>query len=118
MINFDKPFEYDPNTGKWTLELQKAPKLFCAQCGVKFTLDPGVPTGETGDFFKSNNKSGMEGSTLNIQAFDNLSGWTSVVSFDFPTLIEKLIELMPEGKVAKNTICLAEHDRKVSGEHE
>ena len=114
MINFDKPFEYDPNSGKWTLELQKAPKLFCAQSGIKFTLDPGVPTGEIGDFFKSGMVSGMHGATLEVRAFDNLSGWTSVVVFDFQTLLEKLIELMPSDKVAKQTICLAEHDRKVS----
>ena len=42
---FEKPFTYDPTTRKWSLELHKMPKRFSSQCGVKFTLDVGTPTG-------------------------------------------------------------------------
>lgn len=116
MNSFEKPLTYNPQTGLWSLELHKAPKLFSAQCGMKITFNPGTPTGETGAFYDTKQKSGMEGSKLEIRFFDNLSGWTSVVEFDFPTLMEKLIKMMPKGKVNHETFCLAERDRKEIGE--
>lgn len=116
MIQFNKPFEYDSNTGTWSLELQKAPKMFSAQCGVKFTFNPGYPTGESEEFYKSNSKSGLLGSTLEIRAFDNLSGWTSYIQVDFHTLLEKLIEIMPKDKIRYTTFVLASEDKKSSSQ--
>lgn len=112
MIQFDKPFEYDQRTGVWTLELQKAPKMFSAQCGVKFSFNPGYPTGESEEFYKANTKSGLLGTTLEIRAFDNLSGWTSYIQLDFHTLLEKLIEIMPKDKIRYTTFALATEDKK------
>ena len=88
---FDKPFRYDANSGKWSLELHKTPKGEFAQCGIKITIDPGFPTGEKGAFYQTKKPSGLMGSTVEIRCFDNLSSWTSAVTFDLATLLEKLI---------------------------
>jgi hypothetical protein len=116
MNSFDKPLTYNPQTGTWSLELHKAPKLFSAQCGLKITYNPGSPTGNTGEFYNTKKKSGLEGAKLEVRFFDNLAGWASIVEFDFPTLIEKLIKMMPKDKVHCETFCLAERDRKEVGE--
>ena len=113
---FEKPFVYDSNTGRWSLELQKSPKMFSAQCGIKLIIDVGTPTGETGEFYKADSKNGLFGSSLQVKFYDNLSGWTSSVKFDVPTLIKKLIEIMPQDKVITQTFCLAARDRKMVGE--
>ena len=110
MSSFNKPFNYDHTGGRWSLEMQKAPKDVFAQCGVKFTLDPGFPTGEKAPFYQTSEPAGLAGTVLEIRCFDNLSGWTSAVSFDFPTLIEKLIEIMPKDKVHCDSFLLAERD--------
>ena len=115
-MDFNKPFKYDAASGRWHLELQKAPKLFSAQSGVKFTIDSGTPTGNTGEFYKADEDNGLSNSTLEVRYFDNLSGWTSVVQFDLPTLINKLIEIMPSDKVKMETFCLAHKDRNEIGE--
>lgn len=109
-MDFNNPLSYDPNTGRWNLQLQKAPKDVFAQCGIKVTIDPGMPTGERGAFYQTKEPSGMMGSTIEIRCFDNLSGWTSAVAFDFATFVEKLIEMMPEDKVKMDTFLLAERD--------
>ena len=111
-MNFNKPFNYDANTGKWSLELQKAPKGEFAQCGIKITIDPGIPTGEKGAFYQTKEPSGLMGGTIEIRCFDNLSSWTSSVTFDLATLFEKLIENFPKDKMAKETFVLSEHDIK------
>lgn len=116
MITFDKPFEYNPITGKWSLELHKAPKLFSAQAGFKITIDVGSPTGETGAYYNSNEQAGMKNSILELRYFDNLAGYTSVVEFDLPVLIKKLIEIMPKENVRMETFTLANKDRKEVGE--
>lgn len=113
---FEKPFTYDPTTRKWSLELHKMPKRFSSQCGVKFTLDVGTPTGQTGAFYNADGTNGLTGTVLQVRFFDNLSGWTSYVKFDVPTLIKKLIEIMPKDKVIAETFSLAEMDRKIVGE--
>ena len=109
-MNFDKPFRYDPNSGKWSLELQKAPKGEFAQCGIKITIDPGFPTGEKGAFYQTKESSGLKGSTIEIRCFDNLSSWTSAVTFDFNTFVEKMIEIMSKDKVKCETFVLAHKD--------
>lgn len=110
MATFDKPFEYNPSTGRWTLELHKAPKDIYSQCGVKITLDPGIPTGEKGAFYQSKEPQGMTGGSIEIRCFDNLAGWTSAVIFDFNTFVEKLIEMMSKDKVKAETFLLADRD--------
>ena len=115
-MNFDKPIQYDPISGKWSLEFHKAPKFFSAQCGLKFSIDPGMPTGETGAYYEPDSTPGMKNSILEVRYFDNLSGYTSVVEFDLPILIQKLIEIMPSENVRKSTFCLAGEDRKGAGE--
>jgi hypothetical protein len=109
-MNFDKPFRYDVNSGKWSLELQKSPKGEFAQCGIKITIDPGFPTGEKGAFYQTKEPSGLMGSTVEIRCFDNLAGWTSAVIFDFNTFVEKMIEMMPKDKVKCETYLLAARD--------
>ena len=109
-MNFDKPFRYDANSGKWSLELQKAPKGEFAQCGIKITIDPGFPTGEKGAFYQTKEPSGLMGSTVEVRCFDNLSSWTSAVTFDLATLFEKLIEVMPKNKMLDETFVLSESD--------
>lgn len=113
-MDFSKPFRYEPNTGRWVLELHKAPKDFCAQCGIKVSIEPGFPTGDEEPFYKSNSKSGLKGSCIEIRCFDNLSGWTSAVTFDFNTFVEKIIEMMPKDKVRCETFVLAKRDLEVS----
>ena len=115
-MSFNQPFNYDPNTGTWGLELHKAPKEVFAQCGMKITVNPGFPTGETKAFYDCSEKSGMTNSTLEIRYFDNLSGYVSRVVFNLPALIKQLTEIMPEGTVKEETFCLANADRKVLGE--
>lgn len=113
MINtFEKPLTYNPQTGRWSLELHKAPKFFSAQCGVKVTVDAGTPTGEIGPFYEDDENKPMSGSILEVRYFDNLSGYTSIVEFDLPVLIKKLIEIMPPENVRTETFCLAAKDRE------
>lgn len=109
-MDFNKPFTYNPASGTWSLELHKAPKGTFAQCGVKITVDPGTPSGELAPFYQSKEPSGMVGSNIEIRCFDNLSSWTSVVTFDLPTFIEKMIELMPPDKVKFETFALSKRD--------
>jgi hypothetical protein len=109
-MSFNQPFSYDPNTGRWHLELHKAPKDILAQCGVKITIDPGKPTGERGAYYQSKEPSGMAGGSIELRCFDNLSGWTSAVTFDFNTFVEKMIEIMPKDKVKCETFLLADRD--------
>ena len=52
-MSFNQPFNYDPQRCVWSLELHKAPKDVFAQCGIKITVDPGVPTGEKGAFYQT-----------------------------------------------------------------
>lgn len=110
MFDFNKPFTYDPRSGKWSLELHKAPKDVFAQCGVKITVDPGVPSGEEAPFYQTQQPSGMMNGHIEIRCFDNLSGWTSVVNFDLASFVEKMIELMPKDKVKMETFVLAKKD--------
>lgn len=120
-MDFNKPFTYDSTTGRWNLEMYKAQKDMFGHCGVKITFDPGFPTGEKGAFYNTSEESGLTKSTVEIRCFDNLSGWTSAVVFDFQTLIEKLIEIMPKDKVRCETFVLAERDfeliSKMKGEN-
>lgn len=109
-MSFNQPFNYDPQSGRWNLELHKTPKDVLAQCGIKISVDPGYPTGEKGAYYQSKEPSGMQGGTIEIRCFDNLSGWTSGVVFDLNTFVEKLIEMMPEDKVKYETFLLAERD--------
>ena len=82
-MSFNQPFNYDPQSGRWHLELHKAPKDVFAQCGVKITVDPGIPTGEKGAYYQSKEPQGMTGGSIELRCFDNLAGWTSSVIFDF-----------------------------------
>lgn len=116
MATFDKPFEYNPATGKWSLELHKAPKLFSAQAGFRVTVDVGTPTGDTGAYYKTDEQPALKNSVLELRYFDNLAGYTSVVEFDLPVLIQKLIEIMPKENVRMETYTLANKDRKEIGE--
>ena len=116
-MSFNQPFSYDPNTGRWHLELHKAQKDVLAQCGVKITVDPGKPTGEKGAYYQSKEPSGMSGGSIEIRCFDNLAGWTSAVVFDLGTFIEKLIEMMPKDKVKVETFLLAERDLEFVKNH-
>ena len=109
-MSFKQPFNYDPQTGRWHLELHKAPKDVFAQAGIKISVDPGAPTGERGAWYQTKEPAGMQGSTIEIRCFDNLAGWTSAVIFDLPTFMEKLIEMMPKDKVKTDTFLLAERD--------
>lgn len=109
-MDFNKPIKYDPMTGRWNLELFKAPKDFFSQCGLKISIDPGIPTGEGGAFYQSKEPQGMQGGTIEFRCFDNLSGWTSAVVFDLATFMEKLIEIMPKDKIKYETFFLAERD--------
>jgi hypothetical protein len=109
-MSFSQPYNYDPMTGRWYLEIQKTPKDIFSQCGIKITIDPGIPTGESGAFYKPDEKSGMMGANIEFRCFDNLAGWTSAVAFDFNTFIQKLIEMMPEGTVKTDTFLLAQRD--------
>lgn len=108
MAAFDKPFEYNRATGRWTLELHKAQKDIYSQCGIKITVDPGIPTGEKGAYYQSKEPQGMTGGSIELRCFDNLAGWTSAVIFDFNTFVEKLIEMMPKDKVKAETFFLAD----------
>jgi hypothetical protein len=109
-MSFNQPFNYDPQRGVWYLELHKAPKDVFAQCGIKITVNPGVPTGETGAFYQTKEPAGVQGATIEIRQFDNLAGWTSAVVFDLSTFVEKLIEMMPKDKVKTDTFLLADRD--------
>ena len=109
-MSFNQPISYDPQTGRWNLEFHKAPKDVMAQCGIKISIDPGVPTGEKGAWYQTKEPSGLIGPTIEIRCFDNLSGWTSAAYFDLPTLMEKIIEIMPKDKMKVETFLLAERD--------
>lgn len=116
-MSFHQPLNYDPQTGRWNLELHKAPKDILSQCGIKISIDPGIPTGEKGAWYQSKEPAGMQGGTIEIRCFDNLSGWTSAVAFDLTTFIEKIIEIMPQDKVIKDTFLLAERDVEFLKQH-
>lgn len=92
------------------MELAKAQKDVFSQGGLKITIDPGFPTGDTAPIYQTTEQSGLKNSSLEIRAFDNLAGWVSVVNFDLPTLIEKLIEIMPQDKIKHETFLLAQRD--------
>lgn len=109
-MDFNNPLKYDPINGRWSLELYKAPKDAMAQCGVKITIDPGIPTGEKGAFYQTKEPAGLAGTMIEVRCFDNLSGWTSAVAFDFATFFEKLIEVMPQDKIKHESFVLAERD--------
>lgn len=109
-MDFNKPFTYNSHFGRWELELRKAQKDMFAQCGLKISIDSGFPTGETGAIYQTKEPSGLKGVNIKFHAFDNLSGWTSAISFDLPTLLEKLIEIMPEDKFKCETFVLAQRD--------
>lgn len=109
-MNFNKPFTYDPQKGIWSLELQKTPKDTYSQCGIKISINTGFPTAETGACYQSKEPCGLSGSWVEIRFFDILSGWTSVVNFDLPTLLQKLVEIMPKDKVKFDTFLLAQRD--------
>lgn len=109
-MSFNQPFNYDQNTGRWYLELYKAPKDVLAQCGIKISVDPGYPTGEKGAYYQSEEPAGMTGGTIEIRCFDNLAGWTSAVVFDFNTFVKKMIEMMPDDMIKCETFMLAERD--------
>lgn len=109
-MDFNQTINYEPNSGRWFLQFQKAPKGAFAQSGIKITIDPGIPSGERGAFYQTKEPSGLIGTTIEIRCFDNLSGWTSAVALDFATFVEKLIEMMPEDKVKTDTFLLAERD--------
>lgn len=109
-MSFNQPFNYDPQTGRWHLELHKAPKDTYSQCGIKITINPGIPTGEKGAFYQTKEMPGITGASIEFRCFDNLAGWTSAAIFDFSTFIEKLIDLMPPDKVKCETFLLAERD--------
>lgn len=109
-MSFDKPFTYNPQTKKWSLELPKTKDDHLSQCGMKITFDPGIPCAGTAPFYQTTEPSAMKGATVEIRVYDNLMGWTSAVLFDFNALVEKLVELMPEGKVITDTFLLAQRD--------
>ena len=109
-MSFQNPFKYNQQTGCWDLELHKAPKDIYAQCGMKITVNPGIPTGEKGAYYQSKEPAGMKDATIEFRCFDNLGGWTSSVIFDFNAFIEKMISLMPPNKVRCETFILAERD--------
>ena len=109
-MSFNQPFNYDPQRGVWSLELHKAPKDVFAQCGIKITVNPGVPTGESGAFYQTKEPAGLQGGNIEIRCFDNLAGWTSAVVFDLSTFVEKMIEMMPTDKVKCETFLLADRD--------
>lgn len=109
-MSFEKPLNYDASTGRWSLELYKAPKDVLAQCGLKISVDPGYPTGERGAFYQTKEPQGVTGGSIEFRAFDNLAGWTSAVVFDLATFMEKLIEMMPKDKVKCETFLLSERD--------
>lgn len=109
-FTFSTPFTYDPRSGRWSVELHKAPKDVFAQSGIRLTIDPGIPTGEEKPMYQSAEPSGLLGTALEIRCFDNLSGWTSAVTFDMATLMEKLIEIMPKDKVKTETFVLSKRD--------
>ena len=109
-MSFNQPFNYDPNSGRWNLELHKAPKDVFAQCGIKISVDPGYPTGEKGAYYQSEEPRGMQGASIEIRCFDNLAGWTSAAIFDLGAFVEKMIEIMPKDKVKTYTFLLAERD--------
>lgn len=116
-MSFNQPISYDPQTGRWNMEFHKAPKDVFAQCGIKISIDPGIPTGEKGAFYQTKEPAGMQGSTIEIRQFDNLAGWTSAVVFDLATFIEKMIEMMPKGKVKVDTFLLADRDLEYVKNH-
>jgi hypothetical protein len=112
-MDFNKPFTFDPKLGRWHLQLRKAQKDTLSECGLKITIDSGAPTGETAPIYQTKETSGLKGSKLEIRAFDNLAGWVSVVQFDLPTLLEKLVEIMPKDKMICDTYLLAQKDLEV-----
>ena len=65
-MSFNQPFNYDPNSGRWNLELHKAPKDVFAQCGIKISVDPGYPTGEKGAYYQSEEPRGMQGASIGL----------------------------------------------------
>lgn len=109
-MELNKSFTYDPKTGRWHLELAKAQKDVFSQGGLKITIDPGFPTGDTAPIYQTKETSGLKNASLEIRAFDNLAGWVSVVNFDLSTLLEKLIEIMPQDKIKYETFLLAQRD--------
>ncbi len=109
-MNFDKPFTFEKQTGRWNLELQKASKDVFSQAGLKITIDTGIPTGDTAPIYQTKEPSGLKGASIEIRAFDNLAGWVSVVSVDLQSFLEKLIEIMPADKIKYETFLLAQRD--------
>ncbi len=116
-MSFTQPYNYDPNTGRWNLEIYKAPKDVFAQCGIKISIDPGFPTGETAPYYQTKEPAGMTGGSIEIRCFDNLAGWTSAVVFDLATFVEKMMEMMPKDKVKAETFLLAERDLEYVKKH-
>ena len=109
-MELNKSFTYDPKTGSWHFNLPKAYKDIHSQSGIQIIIDPGLPTGGTAPIYQTKEQSGLKNASLEIRAFDNLAGWVSVVNFDLSTLLEKLIEIMPQDKIKYETFLLAQRD--------
>ena len=110
MYKLQQPLEYHPETGSWHFNLPKAYKDIHSQSGIQIIIDPGLPTGGTAPIYQTKEQSGLKNASLEIRAFDNLAGWVSVVNFDLPTLLEKLIEIIPQDKIKHETFLLAQRD--------
>ena len=114
-MNFDKPFTFEKQTGRWNLELQKAAKDVFSQAGLKITIDSGIPTGDTAPIYQTKEPSGLKGASIEIRAFDNLAGWVSVISVDLQSFLEKLIEIMPADKIKYEKHTKQEYINRLRG---
>lgn len=118
MYKLPQAIEYNSQYGIWDFNLPKAHKDIHSQAGLKITINPGIPTGDTGPIYDSKYRAGLVGSTITFKGYDNISGWSSHVTFSLPSLLEALIKLVPKEAIDAKTFILALNDLKKKEEED
>ena len=127
MYKLPQAIEYNSQYGIWDFNLPKAHKDIHSQAGLKITIpdyfrfalvNQGIPTGDTGPIYDSKYRAGLVGSTITFKGYDNISGWSSHVTFSLPSLLEALIKLVPKEAIDAKTFILALNDLKKKEEED
>lgn len=117
MYKVANTIEYNPQNGSWELTFPKAFKNIHAQAGLKIIIDPGYPTGYSGNLWEEN-ENGLSNSKIIFKGYDNISGWVSTAKFSIPQLLEALIKLVPNESVDTKTMIIALNDLSIKEQEE
>ena len=115
MYKTPNTIEYNSKNGSWELTFPKSFKDVHSQGGWKIIIDPGYPTGYTGNLWSAK-ENGLSNPTITVKGYDNVSGWVSTAKFQLPQLLEALIKLVPNTET--KTFVLALNDLKLKEQEE